>query len=250
MEGVLEAADRGAHERLGHRSTDVVDHHVDPAELGDGRGGERLQTLEIGHVRREHEGPAPEGLDVGRHAGELLLGPGGDGDVGTGLGEGTRAAGADPASRARDEGDLVRECEAVEQHGGEPSGPAIRVSRRRDRAVSRAWHDGEVTPAEPTTVLDAVNLLEREGFGAGFVLRGSSLRCSACGNGHEVAGADVVRVYRFEGPSDPDEEAVVYALRCPVCGIGGTLVSGFGPSADPEVTDRLVMLDERFRPTT
>ena len=31
---------------------------------------------------------------------------------------------------------------------------------------------------------------------------------------------------------------------------GGTLVSGFGPSADPEVTDRLVMLDERFRPTS
>jgi hypothetical protein len=107
-----------------------------------------------------------------------------------------------------------------------------------------------VTPVEPTTVLDAVNLLEREGFGADFVLRGASLRCSACGDGHEVAGADVVRVYRFEGPSDPDEEAVVYALRCPVCGIGGTLVSGFGPSADPEVTDRLVMLDERFRPAT
>lgn len=98
-------------------------------------------------------------------------------------------------------------------------------------------------------MLDAVNLLESEGFDADFVLRGPALRCNACGNGHEVAGAEVVRVYRFEGPSDPDEEAVVYALRCPVCGKGGTLVSGFGPSADPEVTDRLVMLDERFRLT-
>ena len=57
----------------------------------------------------------------------------------------------------------------------------------------------------------------------------------------------MVRVYRFEGPSDPDEEAVVFALRCPVCGAGGTLVSGYGPSADPELTDHLVMLDERFR---
>jgi hypothetical protein len=107
-----------------------------------------------------------------------------------------------------------------------------------------------MTPSEPTTVLEAVNLLEREGFGADFALRSGALRCSACGNGHEAAVAEVVRVYRFEGPSDPDEEAVVYALRCPVCGMGGALVSGFGPGADPEVTDRLVMLDERFRPTT
>ena len=36
-------------------------------------------------------------------------------------------------------------------------------------------------------------------------------------------------------------------LRCPVCGAGGTLVSSFGPGADPELADHLVMLDERFR---
>jgi hypothetical protein len=59
--------------------------------------------------------------------------------------------------------------------------------------------------------------------------------------------AEVLRVYRFEGPSDPDEEAVVYGLRCPLCGAGGTLVSTFGPGADPELADRLVMLDARFQ---
>jgi len=96
-------------------------------------------------------------------------------------------------------------------------------------------------------VLEAVNLLDAEGFGADFSLREGGLRCSACDNGHDIASAEVVRVYRFEGPSDPDEEAVVYALRCPVCGAGGALVSGFGPGADPDLADRLVMLDERFR---
>jgi hypothetical protein len=104
-----------------------------------------------------------------------------------------------------------------------------------------------VPPDEPTTVLDAVNLLDGEGFAASFALRDGALRCNACGGGHEVVRAEVVRVYRFEGPSDPDEEAIVYALRCPVCGAGGTLVSSFGPGADPELTDHLVMLDERFR---
>jgi hypothetical protein len=100
---------------------------------------------------------------------------------------------------------------------------------------------------EPATVLDAVRELEAEGFGANFVLRGDDLHCGVCGENHLVSGAEVVRVYRFEGPSDPDEEAVVYVLRCPVCHAGGSLVSAFGPGADPEVADHLVLLDERFR---
>ena len=99
----------------------------------------------------------------------------------------------------------------------------------------------------PTTVLDAVRLLESEGYGASFVLADGGLRCGVCGNLHQTDPAEVVRVFRFEGPSDPAEEAVVYAVRCPTCGAGGSIVSVFGPGSDPEVTDRLVMLDERFR---
>ena len=99
----------------------------------------------------------------------------------------------------------------------------------------------------PATVLDAVRFLESEGYGASFVLADGGLRCGACGGQHHTEVADVVRVFRFEGPSDPDEEAVVYAVRCPTCGAGGSIVSTFGPRADPDVTDRLVLLDERFR---
>jgi hypothetical protein len=100
---------------------------------------------------------------------------------------------------------------------------------------------------QPESVLDAVQQLDAAGFGGSFSLRDDGLDCGVCGKGHSASTAEVVRVYRFEGPSDPDEEAVVYALRCPVCGAGGTLVSAFGPGADPEVADRLMMLDERFR---
>jgi hypothetical protein len=99
----------------------------------------------------------------------------------------------------------------------------------------------------PMTVLDAVNLLDAEGYAAQFILRPDGIRCTACGNPHSSDRADVLRVYRFEGPSDPDEEAVVYGLRCPVCGAGGTLVSSYGAGADPELADHLVMLDARFQ---
>jgi hypothetical protein len=100
---------------------------------------------------------------------------------------------------------------------------------------------------EPATVLEAVELLAAEGFGASFTITPDGVRCSVCGESGVLEQAEVVRVYRFEGPSDPDEEAVVYALCCPMCSVGGTLVSAFGPGADPELTDRLVMLDARFR---
>lgn len=99
----------------------------------------------------------------------------------------------------------------------------------------------------PPTVLVAVQQLDAAGYAASFTIRPHGIRCSACREEHLVTSAAVERVYRFEGPSDPDEEAVVYALRCPVCGTGGTLVSAFGPGADPEIADRLVLLDERFR---
>ena len=99
---------------------------------------------------------------------------------------------------------------------------------------------------EPATVLDAVRLLEAEGFGTSFSLTAEGLKCGGCKQVEAVERAEVLRVYRFEGPSDPDEEAVVYGLRCPACDVLGTLVSGFGPGADPELADRLVMLDARF----
>ncbi len=99
---------------------------------------------------------------------------------------------------------------------------------------------------EPATVLDALHLLERQGFTASFVLIADGLKCGDCGQVEAVERAEVLRVYRFEGPSDPDEEAVVYGIRCPACDLLGTLVSSFGPTADPELTDRLVMLDARF----
>jgi hypothetical protein len=99
---------------------------------------------------------------------------------------------------------------------------------------------------QPATVLDAVRLLDAEGFGSSVSLTADGLRCGACGQAEPIERAEVLRVYRFEGPSDPDEEAVVYGLRCPGSGRLGTLVSSFGPNADPELTDRLVMLDARF----
>jgi hypothetical protein len=102
--------------------------------------------------------------------------------------------------------------------------------------------------SEPETVLDAVRLLEQEGYTANtVVLPDGKIRCGACERTHTVAGALVERVYRFEGTSDPDDEAIVLGVQCPGCGEQGVIVSAFGPAADPAVLENLVLLEDRFR---
>jgi hypothetical protein len=100
----------------------------------------------------------------------------------------------------------------------------------------------------PETVLDAVRLLEADGYTADFtVLPGVGVQCGSCAKTHTASDALVDRVFRFEGTSDPDDEAIVLGLRCPHCNAKATLVSAFGPNADPGVLGHLQMLDERFR---
>ena len=100
----------------------------------------------------------------------------------------------------------------------------------------------------PETVLEAVQLLERDGYTASITVRSDgTMLCATCSRSHPVADALVDRVFRFEGASDPDDEAIVLGVRCPHCGAKGVVVSGFGPSADPQVLANLQLLDERFR---
>jgi len=45
--------------------------------------------------------------------------------------------------------------------------------------------------------------------------------------------------YRFEGVSDPEDEAVVYAISSAKYNIKGVLVNGYGPSSD-SLTDQMI----------
>ena len=50
--------------------------------------------------------------------------------------------------------------------------------------------------------------------------------------GKKVEPVVVDRFFRFEGPSDPADEAIVLGVHCSACGARGTIVSAFGPDAD------------------
>jgi len=99
---------------------------------------------------------------------------------------------------------------------------------------------------DPETVVDALRLLREDGYGIEFQLIDGHLRCNADDRACPASDAVVERLYRFEGPSDPGDEMVVFGLRDPETGRRGVLASAFGLAADPELVDHLTGLSKRF----
>ena len=80
------------------------------------------------------------------------------------------------------------------------------------------------------TVSQAVSGLKNRGFTVDFNLHENCIICH--GEKFDPADFEIVEVYRFEGASDPSDEAVVYAIESRT-GMKGVLVNGYGISADP-----------------
>jgi hypothetical protein len=79
------------------------------------------------------------------------------------------------------------------------------------------------------TVTEAVDGLRKRGFVIDFNL---SENCLVCDDGKfHVNDFEIVEFHRFEGDSDPSDEAVVYAIES-INGVKGILVNGYGISAD------------------
>ncbi|MFC6225281.1 phosphoribosylpyrophosphate synthetase [Hymenobacter artigasi] len=83
-----------------------------------------------------------------------------------------------------------------------------------------------------TTVSEVLNHLKKEGYTVDFNLQDNCLICH--GNALQLSPDEfqVDRHYRFEGMSDPGDEAVVYAISSPQHGLKGTLVNGYGISSE------------------
>lgn len=94
----------------------------------------------------------------------------------------------------------------------------------------------------PTTVTDALQLLADEGYTDDFNLLGQSAECPTCRSTHPLEHSIIERQYRFEGPTDPGDEAIVLGLSCPSCHAKGVFVSAYGPDADPELFEVLSRL--------
>ncbi|MEQ1677852.1 MAG: hypothetical protein ABL876_14170 [Chitinophagaceae bacterium] len=79
------------------------------------------------------------------------------------------------------------------------------------------------------TLSEAVNGLKKRGFGLDFNLEEN---CLVCHSGKlDINDFEIVEVYRFEGNTDPSDQAILYAIESKT-GLKGVLVSGYGISAE------------------
>lgn len=91
------------------------------------------------------------------------------------------------------------------------------------------------------TVTDAVKGLRERGYTIDFNLKDNCLVCHK--DKFNPDDFEIVESYRFEGPSDPADEAVVYAIESKT-GLKGILVNGYGAYNDPvssEMAKKLTM---------
>ena len=94
---------------------------------------------------------------------------------------------------------------------------------------------------------DVMEMYERRGATAQFSARsGGVVHCHDCGADEPAEQTPLVALHRFEGSSDPDDEAALAALECPSCGAWGTMVLSYGPGASPDDASVLgALLDDR-----
>ena len=79
------------------------------------------------------------------------------------------------------------------------------------------------------TVTEALDQLNKRGYTLDFNL---AENCLVCGQHRLNANEfEITEVYRFEGNTDPSDEAVVYAISS-LHGLKGVLVTGYGVSAE------------------
>lgn len=78
------------------------------------------------------------------------------------------------------------------------------------------------------TVTEALNQLANKGYHVNFRLEGNGITCDE--GSYSPENFEINEVYRYEGPTDPADEATVYAIESNT-GIKGVLVTGYGATS-------------------
>jgi len=90
-----------------------------------------------------------------------------------------------------------------------------------------------------TTLSEIINKLRNEGYTEDFNLNADGRECPGSDVKNNPDKYIIDRHFRFEGASDPEDEAVVYAISSADGTVKGVLVNSYGMYSD-ETTDNMV----------
>lgn len=89
-----------------------------------------------------------------------------------------------------------------------------------------------------TTITDTLNALKEEGYVLDFNLKPDCVECMSPDIKLYPVDFVIDKFYRFEGASNPDDNAIVYAISSKD-GLKGTMVDAYGVYADSLTTEMI-----------
>ncbi len=94
-----------------------------------------------------------------------------------------------------------------------------------------------------TSLSTSINKLVLQGFTEHFQASENALVSLRTEKNYKPEEVEVVNFFRFEGASDPADNAILYAIKTSD-GTQGTLTDAYGPYADPNVTKFMKRVEE------
>jgi hypothetical protein len=95
------------------------------------------------------------------------------------------------------------------------------------------------------TLSEAVDRLRSAGYRDSFQPDAGRLRALAAGRLFAPEELVVDEIIRFEGPTDPGDEAILFALRSDDGAVRGTYAAGYGAGVDPANAELVRRLPSR-----
>jgi hypothetical protein len=87
---------------------------------------------------------------------------------------------------------------------------------------------------EARTISQVLEKLQRRGYSENFKACRSGMRVIPMNIFVDPEYLVVDDIFRFEGETDLDEEAIIFALHCPKNNLKGTYLVAFGPMMDAQ----------------
>lgn len=82
------------------------------------------------------------------------------------------------------------------------------------------------------TLSEGIAALRLQGYTEDFNLQPHCIDCADKELQLYPSEFEIDKVFRFYGPSDPDDESILYAISSESLGLKGILVNGYGVSSD------------------
>jgi hypothetical protein len=94
-------------------------------------------------------------------------------------------------------------------------------------------------PEQYDTLIQGIEALREQGYIEDFNLKANCLDCRNASIQLQPDEFEIDKVFRFYGPSDVDDESILYAISSEKFDLKGILVNGFGATGDP-LTEAMV----------